>query len=63
MLAIDGASSIRLANKNAYAPDGRFVPLSEIALDTLHRSDQEQIMGDGFVRVPIIAAPFCSAVR
>lgn len=41
----DEYSNIRLADRQAYAPDGRSTPLSEIALDTLHRNDQEQIMG------------------
>jgi len=40
----DEYSDIRLADRLAYAPDGRSVPLSEIALDTLHRNEQEQIM-------------------
>jgi putative selenate reductase molybdopterin-binding subunit len=38
---------IKLTDRKAAAPDGRTIPLSEIALDTLHRSDQEQIMGIG----------------
>ncbi len=38
-------SDIQLADRHAIAPDGRRIPLSEIALDTLHRNEQEQIMG------------------
>ena len=39
------AEEIRLVNKMAIAPDGNSVSLAEIALDTLHKSEQEQIMG------------------
>jgi putative selenate reductase molybdopterin-binding subunit len=45
ILKTDDHSSIRLMNKKAVAPDGRSVPLAEIALDSLHRQNQEQIMG------------------
>jgi len=47
MLGAPDPGSIRLANRQAIAPDGKSVPLSEIALDTLHRSEQEQVMGIG----------------
>ncbi len=47
MLGTAEYSTIRLSNRQAIAPDGRSVSLSEIALDTLHRNDQEQIMGIG----------------
>ena len=36
--------TIKLANRNAIAPNGRKIPLSEIALESLHRNEQEQIM-------------------
>lgn len=58
MLGIDDPDSVRLADRQAYAPDGRSVPLSEIALDTLHRSDQEQIMGIGSYVSPSSPPPF-----
>ncbi len=45
MLDVGADAEIRLENKHAVAPDGRLVSLSEIALDTLHRNEQEQIMG------------------
>jgi putative selenate reductase molybdopterin-binding subunit len=45
MLGVSDYQSIRLSNKQAIAPDGLAVSLEEIALNTLHRSDQEQIMG------------------
>jgi putative selenate reductase molybdopterin-binding subunit len=36
---------IQLRDKHAFTLDGRSVSLSEIALDTLHHDEQEQIMG------------------
>ena len=47
MLGLADPSTIRLSDKMAVSPDGRSVSLIEIALDTLHRNDQEQIMGIG----------------
>ncbi len=44
MLDLDSHEEIVLENKHAVAPDGRMVPLSEIALESLHRNEQEQIM-------------------
>ncbi len=38
---------IRLGDRKAFAPDGRSVSHSEVALDSLHYTDQEQIMGIG----------------
>ncbi len=38
-------SKITLANRSAIFPDGQSIPLSEIALNSLHHNDQEQIMG------------------
>ena len=45
MWEMDDHSGIVLENRHAVAPDGRLLPLSEIALESLHRNDQEQIMG------------------
>ena len=39
------AESILLKDKQAFSPDGRSVSLAQIALASLHHSDQEQIMG------------------
>lgn len=58
LLEIDEHSSIKLADKRAFAPDGRSVPLAEIALDTLHRNEQEQIMGIGSYVSPSSPPPF-----
>ncbi len=41
------AEEIVLADRKALAPDGRYVTHAEIALDSLHHSEQEQIMGIG----------------
>jgi putative selenate reductase molybdopterin-binding subunit len=41
------AEEIVLTDRKAVAPDGRFVTHAEIALDSLHHSEQEQIMGIG----------------
>ena len=58
MLGISDHATIRLADKQAIAPDGKSVPLSEIALDSLHRNDQEQIMGIGSYVSPSSPPPF-----
>jgi putative selenate reductase molybdopterin-binding subunit len=47
LLGVTDAASIRLSDRQAFAPDGKSVSLEEIALDSLHRSEQEQIMGIG----------------
>ncbi len=47
---------IQLRDKFAFAPNGQSVSLSEIALDALHRTEQEQIMGVGILRFT-----FCTA--
>ncbi|MBT3336442.1 MAG: molybdopterin-dependent oxidoreductase [Anaerolineae bacterium] len=44
MLELDSHEEMVLENRHAVAPDGRMVPLSEIALESLHRNEQEQIM-------------------
>jgi putative selenate reductase molybdopterin-binding subunit len=53
-------SNIRLSNRQAIAPDGRTVPFSEIALDSLHRSNQEQIMGVASYVSPVSPPPFAA---
>lgn len=54
------ADEIRLADRKAVAPDGRAISLVEIALDTLHHSDQEQIMGIGSFMSPVAPPPFAA---
>jgi len=58
MLEVDDHTRIKLGNRLATAPDGKSIPLSEIALDTLHRSEQEQIMGIGSYVSPSSPPPF-----
>lgn len=52
--------SIKLANKMAIAPDGQSVSLAEIALDTLHKNNQEQIMGVASYVSPVSPPPFAA---
>jgi putative selenate reductase molybdopterin-binding subunit len=54
------ASNIRLANRQAVAPDGRTVPFTEIALDSLHKNNQEQIMGVASYVSPVSPPPFAA---
>jgi putative selenate reductase molybdopterin-binding subunit len=58
MLEVKDHTRIKLGNRLATAPDGKSIPLSEIALDTLHRSEQEQIMGIGSYVSPSSPPPF-----
>ncbi len=45
LLGLADHTSIKLIDKHAVTPDSRSVSMEEIALDSLHRNDQEQIMG------------------
>jgi putative selenate reductase molybdopterin-binding subunit len=45
LLGFSDYQTIRLFDKKAIAPDGKEISLNEIALDSLHHSEQEQIMG------------------
>ncbi|KAA0285187.1 MAG: xanthine dehydrogenase [Chloroflexi bacterium] len=51
---------IRLSDSKAIAPDGRSVTLAEIALDTLHKNNQEQIMGVASYVSPVSPPPFAA---
>jgi putative selenate reductase molybdopterin-binding subunit len=51
---------IRLVDRHAVSPAGRSIPLTEIALETLHHSDQEQIMGIGSFMSPVAPPPFAA---
>jgi putative selenate reductase molybdopterin-binding subunit len=53
-------SKIRLSNRQAIAPDRRSVPFTEIALDSLHRNNQEQIMGVASYVSPVSPPPFAA---
>ncbi len=51
---------IQLIDRQAIAPDGRAVTLEEVALNSLHHEEQEQIMGvDSFVS-PLSPPPFAA---
>jgi putative selenate reductase molybdopterin-binding subunit len=54
------AEEIRLAECNAYAPDGRSVRLSEVALNALHHQNQEQIMAVASYYSPVSPPPFAA---
>ena len=54
------AATIRLANRQAIVPDGRTVPFTEIALDSLHKNNQEQIMGVASYVSPVSPPPFAA---
>jgi putative selenate reductase molybdopterin-binding subunit len=51
---------IMLAERQAWATDGRSVTLAEIALESLHHSDQHQIMGVGSYVSPDSPPPFAA---
>ncbi|MEI6290255.1 MAG: molybdopterin cofactor-binding domain-containing protein [Chloroflexota bacterium] len=54
------ASDILLQNRKAFAPDGRSVSMAEIALDSLHHSEQKQIMGSASFVSPSSPPPFAA---
>ena len=54
------ASEMHLGDKRATAPDGRSVTMEEIALNSLHQEDQEQIMGVGSYVSPVAPPPFAA---
>ncbi len=51
---------IDLADRKASAPDGRSVTMSEVGHDSLHHSDQEQIMGVASYVSPSSPPPFAA---
>jgi len=53
-------ADILLKDRNAMAPAGDSISLKEIALDTLHMSDQEQIMGVASHVSPVSPPPFAA---
>jgi putative selenate reductase molybdopterin-binding subunit len=54
------AADIRLQNRRAIAPDGRWVSLEEVAYNALHHEDQEQIMGVASYKSPVSPPPFAA---
>lgn len=53
-------ANIRLANRQAIAPDGRSVTLRDVAYDSLHHTDQEQIMAVASYMSPVSPPPFAA---
>ncbi len=53
-------SKIRLFERAAHTLDGRSIPLTEIALESLHHSNQEQIMGVASYVSPSSPPPFAA---
>lgn len=51
---------ILLENRKAIAADGRSVSLAEVALNSLHHTNQEQIMGIGSYFSPVSPPPFAA---
>lgn len=54
------SEEIRLENRMAVAPDGKSVSFADIALDSLHKNDQEQIMGVASYVSPVSPPPFAA---
>ena len=54
------STDIRLQDRKASAPDGRSVTLREIAYNSLHHENQEQIMGIGSYMSPVSPPPFAA---
>jgi len=59
LLGADPAS-LRLREGRAWAPDGRSVSLAEVALDSLHHRDQQQIMAVASYVAPESPPPFAA---
>jgi putative selenate reductase molybdopterin-binding subunit len=53
-------AEVRLADRRAWAPDGRSISLAEVALNSLHHADQEQIMAVGSYVSPVAPPPFAA---
>ena len=60
ILKLDKHDDIKLMNRQAIAPDGRTVSFAEIALDSLHKNNQEQIMGVASYVSPVSPPPFAA---
>ena len=60
LLNVDDPNSILLRDRFARAPNGKSVSLAEIALDTLHKNNQEQIMGVASYVSPVSPPPFAA---
>ncbi len=54
------ADDIELYDRRAWAPGGRSVSLEEVAINSLHSEDQQQIMGIGSYMSPVSPPPFAA---
>lgn len=53
-------ADLKLSNRMAIAPNGQSISLGEIALDSLHKNNQEQIMGVASYVSPVSPPPFAA---
>ncbi len=60
MLNAPDYQTIRLSDRQAVAQDGSSITLAEIALNSLHHEDQEQIMAVGSYVSPVAPPPFAA---
>lgn len=60
LLGVEEPCSIELRDKRAWAPNGESVSLEDVALDSLHLQDQEQIMGTASFVSPDCPPPFAA---
>jgi len=60
LLGVDEPCTIELRDARAWAPDGSSVSMEDIALDSLHLEDQEQIMGTASFVSPDCPPPFAA---
>ena len=60
LLDVEEPCTIELRDRRAWAPDGSSVSLEEIALDSLHWQDQEQIMDTASYVSPECPPPFAA---
>lgn len=51
---------VQLAGRQAVLPDGRFVTLAQVGHDSLHHTDQEQIMAVASYMSPVSPPPFAA---
>ena len=60
LLGVEDHNTITLRDRHAHAPNGKSVSHAEIALDTLHKNNQEQIMGVASYVSPVSPPPFAA---
>ncbi|MBL8079274.1 MAG: molybdopterin-dependent oxidoreductase [Anaerolineales bacterium] len=60
LLGVEDHNTITLRDRHAHGPNGKSVSHAEIALDTLHKNNQEQIMGVASYVSPVSPPPFAA---